>query len=202
MPRVSVRAVAVVLWVYCMHAGPPTSCSPSPTAPLSNGSWPVSCAGAAIGAICTGNCTYGGAPTVTCQASGLWDAAATGACAGVLLLADAVTQFASLPQLRIRSSWVKGPGEGREGARGRQGPGTRRGRGKGLELSRSDTIVRTAGWVSSHDDVTVAQEVCTGYCRHWLNELTLQSHHSCMHLVSSGQCRNIPLAHANTIAAC
>jgi len=67
---------------FSLPAGAPTNCSSVPTAPLTDGSWPSSCAGAAFGATCAADCTYGGTVTVTCQTSGAWDSTASGSCGG------------------------------------------------------------------------------------------------------------------------
>lgn len=69
----------------CARAEPPTNCSGLPTAPLTNGSWPGSCAGSLIGQTCSAACTLGGSANVTCLQSGQWEAAVTGACTGETL---------------------------------------------------------------------------------------------------------------------
>lgn len=66
--------------VFCF-AGAPTGCAAKPTATISgSGSWPNSCAGLAIGAVCVATCTFGGLATVVCLAGGTWASVAVGTC--------------------------------------------------------------------------------------------------------------------------
>jgi len=69
-------------WCPAVHPDPPTNCSAVPATALSDGSWPSSCAGLAIGAQCSANCTYGGGANVTCMTDGEWDITPVGSCAG------------------------------------------------------------------------------------------------------------------------
>lgn len=64
------------------YPDPPSNCSAVPATALSDGSWPSSCAGMAIGAKCSANCTYGGGANVTCMTDGEWDTTTVGTCAG------------------------------------------------------------------------------------------------------------------------
>jgi hypothetical protein len=65
---------------------PPTTCAAQPTASVPNGNWSTSCAGTAIGATCSADCTYGGTASVSCQTGGIWGTVVSGSCNGELWL--------------------------------------------------------------------------------------------------------------------
>jgi hypothetical protein len=56
-------------------------CPAKPSLPLSNGSWPNSCAGTAVGSNCNADCTWGGSASTKCLATGGWSTSITGQCA-------------------------------------------------------------------------------------------------------------------------
>lgn len=54
-----------------LPAAPPTNCAAAPETSLTDGAWASACAGTAINANCTANCTWGPvadqSPAATCQ---------------------------------------------------------------------------------------------------------------------------------------
>jgi hypothetical protein len=78
MPELVIESAHVLCLLFAVVA--PTSCPSVPTNPISNGAWPGSCAGAAIGATCTAQCVWGGTATVQCLSTGFWSSTVTGTC--------------------------------------------------------------------------------------------------------------------------